>query len=122
MVELVVVTLLTVTATSYRSVPSQTDATPFITSIGHRTHPYGVAVSRDLLVSGQVCYGDVLEVPGYGLRVVNDTMNARHKRHIDIFVDTRAQERAFGVRSLTVRVIWSPQRACSREKAEKQWR
>lgn len=83
------------TLTSYRSVPSQTDSTPFITSIGERVCKDGVAVSQDLLLSGTVKYGDWLYIDGVGLKKVNDTMNQRHKNHIDIWVESYDQEKAF---------------------------
>jgi 3D (Asp-Asp-Asp) domain-containing protein len=88
------------TLTSYRSVPSQTDSSPFITSIGEHVHPHGVAVSRDLLKrwGGPLDYGDMIYVEGFGLRVVNDTMHERHKQHIDLWVETLEEERSVGVK------------------------
>lgn len=86
--------VLTLFVTAYRSVPDQTDSSPFVTSIGHRTHPYGCAVSQDLLKSKQVSYGDYLCVEGLGCYVVNDTMNPRMKHSIDIWVATWAQEKS----------------------------
>jgi 3D (Asp-Asp-Asp) domain-containing protein len=80
--------------TAYRSVPQQTDDSPFITSIGHRTHPYGIAVSQDLLAAGKVKYGDYLCVERLGCYVVNDTMNQRHTNSADIWVATYEQEKA----------------------------
>jgi 3D (Asp-Asp-Asp) domain-containing protein len=100
---IMIVTLLgDMTVTSYRSVPEQTDDSPFITSIGERTHKGGVAVSQDLLKSGVVKYGDIIYVEGYGFKIVNDTMNPRHKNHIDLWVENYAQEKAVGVRKLHV--------------------
>lgn len=86
------------TITSYRPIPSQTDSSPTWTSIGDRTTMYGVAVSRDLLASGVVRYGDILKIEGLGLRVVNDTMNARHRNAVDVLVFTHAEEKAIGTR------------------------
>lgn len=100
------VLLLNVSVTSYRSTPSQTDSTPLHTSIGHHVHPYGCAVSQDLL-KDKIAYGDVLFIPGFGLRVVNDTMNVRHKNSVDLWVATKAEEKAVGVRKLTIIVIKS---------------
>lgn len=80
--------------TAYRSVPEQTDASPFITSIGHHTHPYGCAASQDLLASGRVKYGDYLVIQGVGSCVVNDTTNARHTNLIDVWVESYEQEKA----------------------------
>lgn len=98
------------TVTSYRPTPAQTK--PECTSRDHcRTSiddgitKFGVAVSQDMLQDGRVHYGDVLYIKGYGYRVVNDTMNKRHKNSIDLLVLTREEEKAVGVRHLQVYVI-----------------
>jgi len=95
------------TVTSYRPVPAQTKPEctgrfHCTTSIDDGVTMYGVAVSQDFLKSGQVAYGDVLYIPGYGNRIVNDTMNIRHHNAIDMMVFTRAQEKAVGVRKLKI--------------------
>jgi 3D (Asp-Asp-Asp) domain-containing protein len=92
LLETLVLGMLQVTA--YRSVPQQTDDSPFYTSIGHKTHPYGIAVSQDLLKSGKVKYGDYLCVDTQGCYVVNDTMNPRHINSVDIWVANYAAEKA----------------------------
>lgn len=97
--------LLNVTVTSYRSVPEQTDTSPYTTSIGHHVHPYGCAVSQDLFKRGIVSYGDIIYIPGFGFKVVNDTMNPRIKNHIDIWVATKAEEKRIGVRHLTIFIL-----------------
>jgi 3D (Asp-Asp-Asp) domain-containing protein len=58
------------------------------------THPYGIAVSQDLLAAGKVKYGDYLCVERLGCYVVNDTMNQRHTNSADIWVATYEQEKA----------------------------
>lgn len=100
---MMVVTLVgNLTVTSYRSVPEQTDDSPFFTSIGERVNNSGVAVSQDLLKAGVIKYGDILYVEGYGFKVVNDTMNARHKNHIDLWVDSFEKEKAVGTQKLNI--------------------
>jgi hypothetical protein len=112
----------TLQVTSYRSVVHQTDMSPYITSTGERVHKYGVAVSQDLLcpkafgktklhkrrkcpyING-LHYGDWLYVDGHGLRVINDTMNPRHRNHIDLWVSSHKEEKAFGTRQLKVYVM-----------------
>jgi 3D (Asp-Asp-Asp) domain-containing protein len=93
--------------TSYRSIPAQTDSTPFITADGSHVTPYGCALSRDLLVrwGGPVDYGDIVYVEGFGFRVVNDCMNARHKNRIDLWVRSYETERAIGVQKKKVWLI-----------------
>lgn len=95
------------TMTSYQPKPEQTKPTCIdrfhcTTSIDDGITKFGVAVSQDMLASGTLHYGDVLYIPGYGYRVVNDTMNIRHKRCIDLMVFTRGEEKAVGVRRLNV--------------------
>ncbi len=91
------VLLGTMTATSYRSVPSQTDNTPFHTSTGEHVHPHGIAVSRDLLArwGGPLHYGDLVYIEGVGTKIVFDTMNERHKQHLDVWVPTLQDEQKF---------------------------
>lgn len=107
--------LSTMTVTSYRAIPSQTDSSPSYTSINHHVHPYGVAVSRDLLASQTVCYGDAIVIPGLGVRIVNDTMHSRIKQSVDIFVETHKEEKKIGTRKLTITVLRSETRKCSRD-------
>ncbi len=106
-VVLTLVFLGTMQVTSYRSVPNQTDESPYITSIGEYVHPGGVAVSRDLLsrYGGPLHYGDHIFIEGYGIMRINDTMNARHKKAADIWVSTYAEEKAIGVQKRRIYVI-----------------
>lgn len=85
--------------TSYRSVPKQTKPKDCeYTSIGDHVCHDGVAVSQDLLLSGRVKYGDWLYLEGIGLKRVNDTMNARHKNRVDVWVNTYKEEKEFEAR------------------------
>lgn len=97
---LIAVLIANVTLTSYRSVPEQTDDSPFFTSIGERVSPRGCAVSRDLLKrwGGPLSYGDLIYIDGVGFRFVNDCMAARHKQAVDVWVATLKDEKAVGVR------------------------
>jgi len=103
---ILIITLLgNLRVTSYRSIPSQTDSSPYYTSIGERVHPHGVAVSRDLLKrwGGPLEYGDTIYIEGYGFKVVNDCMAAKNKKAIDIWVQTWEQERTIGIK---YRHVW----------------
>lgn len=82
------------TITAYRSVPEQTDASPFITATGERVCSDGVAVSQDLLVQngGPIAYGDWVYIDGIGIKRVNDTMNRRHRLWFDLWVKTKEEE------------------------------
>jgi 3D (Asp-Asp-Asp) domain-containing protein len=111
-----VILLGVLTVTSYRPVADQTKPEctgrfHCTTSIDDGVTRYGVAVSQDLLASGRVHYGEVLLVPGYGYRVVNDCMGrVRHQggksipitNAIDLMVLTRNEEKEVGTRKLTI--------------------
>lgn len=117
------------TITSYRSIPKQTDATPYHTSTGAHVEPGGVAVSRDLLCgacrrlhrrcahpeNAKIHYGDWLFIKGFGFRFVNDCMSntsdirvkgKRKKRlitnQIDIWVKNYQEEKTVNVLHLEV--------------------
>jgi hypothetical protein len=120
---LIVVISTYMTVTSYQPTPAQTkpecrnryDCT---TSIDDGVTMYGCAASQDLLKSGIVKYGDVLSVPGLGLRVVNDAMGptkcvrrnkAGHcvkrvpqRNAIDLMVFSYEEEHRVGVRHLPI--------------------
>lgn len=100
----------TLTVTSYRPTPAQTrpecvDRYHCDTANGDGITMYGVAVSGDYLDSGELKYGDVLFVPGFGMRVVNDRMGDRAKHSIDLLVFTKAQERKVGTRHEKVYLV-----------------
>lgn len=127
---LVAILIGELTVTSYRSVPQQTDSTPYHTSTGAHVEPGGVAISRDLLCGAcrklhkrcahpeytkKIHYGDWLFVEGYGFRFVNDCMSdtsdirvkgKRKKRlisnQIDIWVRSYKEERTVGIKKLNV--------------------
>lgn len=113
----IVILLSSITVTSYQPIRSQTDDSPTITSIGVRVNKHGVAVSRDLLCpmalckdlrikrhSSSVCrlrrihYNDAIYIEGYGWKIVNDCMNKRHKRAVDILVFSKEEEHKIGTR------------------------
>ncbi len=95
--------------TSYRSVRSQTDSSPWNTSTGERVSPDGVAVSQDLLcpvckklharcshpVDNKLHYGDWVYIKFVGLKRVNDVMNARYKNRMDVWVASLDEEKRF---------------------------
>lgn len=106
--ELVLLSTMTCQVTSYRSIPEQTDDSPYYTSIGEHVNPSGVAVSRDFLKTGTLHYGDWVYIEGFGLKRVNDCMAKRHHRAFDIWVETKEQEHHIGVRHLRVYKVRLP--------------
>jgi 3D (Asp-Asp-Asp) domain-containing protein len=111
------------TITSYRSIPSQTDSSPWITSIGEHVHSHGVAVSQDLLRKngGLLEYGDTIYIEGFGFKVVNDVMNKRCKRQVDIWVRTYVEEKRVGVKSGRVWIVKPKWEARVCPKPTKRW-
>lgn len=120
---LLIVVLSSLTVTSYQPIPAQTkpecrDRYHCTTSIDDGVTMFGAAVSQDLLRSGAAKYGDVLNVPGFGLRVVNDVMGPTRcvkrnvggqcvkrvpqTRAIDLMVFSYEEEHRVGVRHLSV--------------------
>lgn len=110
---LLIVLLGTMTITSYRPIPAQTkpecvNRYNCTTSIDDGITQYGAAVSQDLLKSGIVHYGDIIKIDGFDtLRVVNDTMNKRHQKHVDLMVFSYAEEHKVGTRYKNVWIIRS---------------
>lgn len=116
---IVAVFIATSTATSYRSVPNQTDSSPFFTSIGERVNGSGIAVHPQLLCpiakvnkgkTFKLCkretgcpkteaihYYDVLYVEDVGFKVVNDVMASKTKMNskFDIWVPRYEDEQIF---------------------------
>jgi 3D (Asp-Asp-Asp) domain-containing protein len=100
--------------TSYRPVswqtkPECTSRNHCRTSIGDNVTQFGIAASQDLLKSGEVKYGDIVLVEGYGYRVINDCMGPRATRSFDLLVFTKNQEKAVGIRHLKVWLVERPE-------------
>jgi 3D (Asp-Asp-Asp) domain-containing protein len=114
---------LTLRATGYNSLASQTDSTPHVTATGTRTRFGIVAVSRDLL-GGTLPYGSLVRLTdlggfydgrgagryqnvldGQGLFVVEDTMHARKTQQVDVWFGDYASAVNWGVRQVGVEVV-----------------
>lgn len=105
MIKIILIGVLQIT--SYQPIPSQTregcrGVRDCFTSVGDVPTKFGAAVSQDLLASGVVHYGDPIYIDGIGWRIINDTMNKRHKNSVDVMVWTRAEEKKIGVRHAKV--------------------
>lgn len=108
MIKLIFLGILTVT--SYRAVPAQTkpectNRHHCETSIGENVSELGVAVSPDLLLSRRVNYRQPVYIDGIGWRIVDDVMAPKNHNAIDVFVYTRAEEHAIGVRHAKVYTV-----------------
>lgn len=89
-----------VAATAYNSMESQTDSTPWITASGTRCRE-GVIASNFLPMGTQIL------IEGFGDRVfvVEDRMNRRYNKRIDIWFRSYQDARQFGVRTIKYHVI-----------------
>lgn len=82
-----------VQVTAYTARTAECDKTPHVTAIMEKPIPgYTVAVSRDFMQY----LGRRVYIPGVGVRRVNDLMNARYKKRIDVLMPSVEMARAFG--------------------------
>ena len=91
------VALLTITA--YSATKNQCDSDPNMTASMRPPKPGTIAVSRDLFKDGWV-FGKKVYIEGKGIFEVNDLMNARLKKQIDIFMPTTKMALNFGKKEL----------------------
>ena len=91
-----------VIATAYNSLEGQTDSTPWTTASGTRCRE-GVIAANHLPIGTKVL------IDGYGDRVftVEDRMNARYKKRIDIWFGSYDDAMKFGKRKITYHVLES---------------
>jgi 3D (Asp-Asp-Asp) domain-containing protein len=89
-----------VTATAYNSMESQTDSTPWITASGTRCR-------EGVIASNFLPFGTKVLIEGFGDRVfvVEDRMNRRYNKRIDIWFRDYSDARQFGVRTIKYHVI-----------------
>ncbi|MFN8548013.1 MAG: hypothetical protein U0527_08640 [Candidatus Eisenbacteria bacterium] len=92
-----------VAVTAYTSAEAQTDDSPTITASNTRVSERTVAVSRDLLRTftpgAPFNYGDKILIPGVGIYRIEDTMNGRWRRKIDLWFASKDEARRWGVRT-----------------------
>ncbi len=82
-----------VTITAYTARKQETNNDPNNTAIMETPMPgQSIAVSRDL----QFMLGKRVYIPGYGVRRVNDLMNSRYEKSIDILVSSVSEARKIG--------------------------
>ncbi|MDD4179836.1 MAG: 3D domain-containing protein [Candidatus Margulisbacteria bacterium] len=91
-----------VIASAYNSLPGQTDSSPWTTASGTRCHE-GVIASNHLPMGTRV----MIEGFGDKVFVVEDRMNKRYYKRVDIWFRDYNQARKFGVRKLRYYVLAS---------------
>lgn len=98
--------LVDVVATGYSSSVIETDDTPFITASNTRTRTGILAMSRDMLrrynPDAPFAFGDVVHVSGIGDFIVEDSMNPRWRRRVDVWFPSRTAAFRFGRRRVTI--------------------
>lgn len=91
---------ITVPSTAYNSLPNQTDATPFITASGTQVR-HGVVAANFLPIGTRIKIPDLY---GDQIFVVEDRMNARYYKKVDIWMEHYSDAIAYGVRNITIEV------------------
>jgi 3D (Asp-Asp-Asp) domain-containing protein len=92
-----------VQASAYNSVPWQTDDSPFITASGTHVH-FGTLAVNFLPI------GTIVKIPEYfgdQIFVVEDRMNVRYQKNVDIWMEEIADAKAFGRRNVEIQVFYS---------------
>lgn len=93
--------VVNVPVTAYSSTPDQTDDTPFITASGTQVR-WGVVAANFLPI------GTLVRLPehyGDQIFVVEDRMNARYNVRMDIWMQTREEARAWGLKQVKIEVL-----------------
>lgn len=91
--------ILTVPAVAYAPSPHQTDATPCRTASGTRPRP-------GTLATNFLPFGTIVQAePGGKFYIVEDRMNPRYDRVVDIFFPSTSEALAFGRKTLQFTII-----------------
>ncbi len=93
-----------VTVTAYNPTHDQTDGDPLIAASMRKVRPGTVAVSRDLFDQGWV-FGKKVRIEGLGIFEINDLMNPRHTKRVDVFMWDEKEAQAFGKKRVKVALL-----------------
>lgn len=94
-------TTTSIVVTSYNSEPGQTDATPFITAFGTQVRD-GIVATNYLPKGTKVRFPDLY---GDKVFVVEDRMNIRYNKRMDIWSADKQFSRNFGARYLRMEIL-----------------
>jgi 3D (Asp-Asp-Asp) domain-containing protein len=94
------VSMTVVSVTAYHHCPGSKG----ITSSGRRVQTGMIALSRDLERNMNMGFGDRVLLHGMGVFEFQDRMAPRWKKKADIYLDTQAKARRFGVKRYIVLV------------------
>lgn len=81
--------------TAYTPSEDQCDSDPLIAASLKPVREGTIAVSRDLFRAGWV-FGKKVHIEGYGIYTINDLMNKRFEKRIDIFMWSYSDAISFG--------------------------
>jgi len=95
---------LRVTVTAYNPTASQTDSDPLIAASMRKVREGTIAVSRDLFDQGWV-FGKKVRIEGLGIFEINDLMNKRYTKRIDVFMWDESQAKKFGKRTIKAALL-----------------
>ena len=90
-----------VPSTAYSSTKDQTDSTPFITAFGTQVRD-GIVATNYLPKGTKVRFPDLY---GDKVFVVEDRMNIRYQRHVDIWSPDKEFSKNFGARYLRMEIL-----------------
>ena len=93
-----------VTVTAYNPTSDQCDDDPMVAASMRKVRPGTIAVSRDLFDQGWV-FGRKVRIEGLGIFEINDLMNKRFSKRVDVFMWDEDQARAFGKRTSKVALL-----------------
>jgi 3D (Asp-Asp-Asp) domain-containing protein len=91
-----------VTATAYSARKEECDANPEITASGNPSRVGVIAISKDLETDFGLSFKDMVLIENYGLFKIDDRMNSRWKRRIDILHGNPEAARLFGKKEVTL--------------------
>ncbi len=91
---------ITVPATAYNSLEGQTDSTPFTTASGTTTR-HGVLAANFLPIGTRV---KIPEIYGDDVFVVEDRMNPRYDKRVDIWMESYDDAIEFGYKNIEIEV------------------
>lgn len=92
---------VTVPATAYTSDPRETDSTPFITASGEHVR-HGIIAANFLPMGTRV---RIPKVYGNEVFVVEDRMNRRYNKRIDIWMEEKTDAREFGIKQVELEIF-----------------
>jgi len=93
--------IMSIATTAYNSTPEQCDDTPFITASGTPTR-HGVVASNYFPIGTRIKIPDVY---GDQVFIVEDRMNARYNKRMDIWMEEYGEARSFGYQDVTIEVF-----------------